>query len=74
MDERMKARMDRTAQSIGQMIGGTLPKGVGFCLSLFTFDAPGWMTYVSSAERQGTVKRLEELLAHLKANSPKGLG
>lgn len=73
MDEVMKVRMDRTAQSIGRMIGDTLPKGVGFTLALFTYD-DGWMTYVSSAERQGTITRLEELLEHMKRNSPPGKG
>jgi hypothetical protein len=61
-----RALIEQWSREMAQTIDADLPTGVGFCLIMFRFDG-AFATYCSNAEREGMVKHLEEMLAHLKA-------
>lgn len=64
--------MEETCQGVGRVIGKVLedhahthphaPR-VGFALLMFTFGKPGWMTYVSNADREDIIKAMYEFIA-----------
>jgi hypothetical protein len=66
--EIMLHELEDKAAEVGRLIGGSIPEGVGFCLTLFTFGDGGWFTYVSNAERGDMMRALEELLRKLRSH------
>lgn len=51
---------ERAAQSTAQVIGAGLPVGYGFALLVFSYGDGGYLTHVSSCEREDLVKLLRE--------------
>lgn len=67
--------LNELARSIGNRIGSSLPKGVGFSLIVFTFGEGGWLSYISNGQREDVLKMLDEYRERLKAGIPaKGSG
>lgn len=62
------------AYDLGKMLGEAIKEkapGWGFCLSLFTRGADGFVTYISNLDREDMIKALEELIGNLKKD-PRG--
>lgn len=64
------ATMEEKAREIGRIIGGMLPKDIGFTFQLFTFGEGGWATYISNCDRQDMIRALKELIARLESKKP----
>lgn len=61
----------REVGAVGQTLKKRLPGDVGFCLFAFTMgEGPGWMTYVSNAERASMVEALREFLDNAALPTP----
>lgn len=61
--------MVKTVREIGQVIGDSLPPGVGFLLVLFNFGEQGWSTYCANVRRQEMALFLRELAGQLERTS-----
>jgi hypothetical protein len=59
------AALEAEAQRIGQLVGKTLPPGVGFALVIFDFGQRGHITYVSNAEQASMMNALKELQVNI---------
>jgi hypothetical protein len=71
-DERYDVRqedVERKLYSIGRMIGEDMPEGWGFLLMIASYGEGGMTFYLSSMERAGAIKMLEEFLAREKAKA-----
>lgn len=53
---------------IGETLGGSLPKGLGFALLVYTKNNDGSLFYISDAERDDMIKVMEEFIAKHRAN------
>lgn len=61
--------LEAKARDIGRLLKRTMPKGVGFTLLLFDFGHDGWMTYLSSADRQDMIKAMREFIFKLESGA-----
>lgn len=52
--------VERAAQEVAQRIGGAFPPGWGFALLAFSYGEGGYLTHVSSCEREDLIKVLRE--------------
>ena len=71
-DERYEVRqgdIERKLYSIGRMIGDDMPEGWGFLLMIASYGEGGSTFYLSSMQRDSTIKMLEEFLARERAKS-----
>jgi hypothetical protein len=55
-------------KDIGRTINAQMPQGWGFTLLIYTYKADS-MFYISSGERNGMLKSLEELLTNLRKSN-----
>lgn len=72
-DERFDVRneeVERTLREIGSDIGDKMPDGFGFGLFIFSYGERGTMFYISSAQRDGVIKAVEEWIAREKKKKP----
>jgi hypothetical protein len=71
MREPLDPRIKKVAQSIGGIIGGTLPEGMGFALLIFDLEGGGdkRMNYISNAERATMITALKELIANFERDT-----
>jgi hypothetical protein len=51
-------------RTVGRTIKSEMPPGWGFTLMMFEFDGPS-MFYMSSAQREGMIKTLQEFIQKL---------
>lgn len=56
------------AQKIARILKDNMPNGWGFTLILYSYGAEGFMTYLSTGQREDCIKMLEELLLKIKNN------
>jgi len=69
-DERYEIRqedVERKLYSIGKLIGDDLPDGYGFMLMIASYGEGGSAFYLSSMQREDTIKMLEEFIARERA-------
>jgi len=66
MTEPTLEMLEKNADALGNLIGGAVPDGIGFCLMIFSFGPEGWLTYSSNAERGSMIEALNELLDKIK--------
>lgn len=50
-------------RELASMIGSQLPEGWGFNLLLFSYGEGGNLFYISSAEREDTIKVMKEFIS-----------
>ena len=61
-----RERCEATCKQIGRLLAASIPPGIGFFLSVFSFDPTDqWSTYMSNGHRADMVKFLRELAARL---------
>lgn len=59
------------ARRLGKLIGGALPPGWGFVLTLGTYgEENGFVTWISSIERPGAIKMLREMIEKMERGEP----
>lgn len=63
MSEPRLATIEASARNLAARIGEQLSPGVGFTLFLYSFGPGGWMTYISSSNREDMRRALGEFLA-----------
>lgn len=51
-----------TMNRLGNLIGHQLPPGWGFALMIYQYGDDGALTWISSAEREGMLKMLQEFM------------
>ena len=69
----MDAAIRETANSIGSIIGQTLPPGWGFALLVFPFnEGDGRMNYISNAGRDDMLVALKEVVARMEGRMHEG--
>jgi len=71
-DERYEIRqedVERKLYSIGKLIGDALPDGYGFMLMIASYGEGGSAFYLSSMQREDTIKMLEEFIARERAKA-----
>ena len=56
------------ARDLGRLLKKNMPEGWGFSLVLYNFEGDGFMTYLSSGNREDCIKMIEELLTKIKSN------
>ena len=61
--------LEEHCRHIGHAIGSTLPQGIGFALMVFDIGPGGFLTWMSSANRQDMVKLLREQADRLEAGT-----
>lgn len=61
----------KLASGIGDIVKERYGRGLCFTLLLATTGADGWMTYISSAERESMVQTLRELAAKVESDPRK---
>lgn len=74
-DERYPIRneeIERKLYEIGTSIKDDLPDGWGFVLALASYGEGGATFYMSSVERAGAIKLLEELIEKMRGENPGG--
>lgn len=54
-------------RALARFINKKLPKGWGFCLLVFPFNAPGIANYISNAQRETMIEALKEKIKVLEA-------
>lgn len=59
-----QAETERLCREVGELLAGICPQGIGFALTLFTFE-PGWSTYCANAKREDMVRELRDLADRL---------
>ena len=59
---------ENEARRIARILKSSMPKDWGFTLILYSFGGDGFMTYLSSGQREDCIKMLEELLIKIKSN------
>lgn len=63
-------QIENLLRDIGRRIKSTMPPGYGFALQIFSYEGPEFF-YISSAEREGMVKTLQEFLDDQKKRAGK---
>lgn len=58
-------RCEESLRDIGEAIKASLSPGLGATLIVFSYGDDGFMTFLSTAERTGTIATLRELAAKL---------
>lgn len=58
------------AKELGRQLKQEIPEGWGFCLVLASYGEGGFMTYLSSVEREAAMKMLRKLLTKWENNDP----
>ena len=69
----MRANLEQAevkAREIARVLKKAMPNEWGFTLVLYSYGGDGFMTYLSSGDRQDCIKMLEELLGHIKKGTP----
>lgn len=69
MEESYEVRnreVEEKIREIGQALKNTMPEGWGFVLTLASYGEGGATFYMSSIERDDTIKLLEEMIEKLK--------
>jgi hypothetical protein len=61
--------MVNEVRELGQIIGDSLPPGVGFMLVLFNAGEQGWSTYCANGRRADMAPFLRELAGQLERTS-----
>lgn len=61
-------KAEKYLKQIGQLMKETMPEGYGFAFFLFTYGEGGNFFYISSADREGIIKLLDEFQGKLKGN------
>lgn len=56
------------AKKIARILKDNMPDGWGFTLILYSYGGEGFMTYLSTGQREDCIKMLEELLLKMKNN------
>lgn len=68
--EQAEIKCREIAKKIGRAIKADMPLNWGFTLILYSYGGDGFMTYLSSGEREQCIKMLEEILVKIKNNEP----
>lgn len=62
-----KAEVEARMKELGNELKTKMPEGMGFALLMFDYRKEGNTFYVSSANREDTIKAFEEFIAKLKS-------
>ncbi len=68
-----RAELEKLSRELAQDLKEAMPPGIGFVLGVFEYGGPGkWLSYISSARRDDTIRVLRELLSELEERTTEG--
>lgn len=72
MSDKVRPEVEEVMTGIARLIKGAMPDNMGFVLMVFDFGPQGFCSYMSSAEREDTIRMMRDLCDQLERRRADG--
>jgi hypothetical protein len=64
-NDQLRLQLEKQCAELGRVLKEKMPPGVGFTLFMFDFGEKGNMAYISTADREDSIKLTKEWIEHV---------